>query len=974
MNWNNYLLPFIFSALIVSACTHADFSSETNFGDSLYLAGIPSQPTEKEWKFIEELQSPLWTKHNWQATQPSRQQADLSNGITIVKNFPDSEELLETAWEDLSNFLKAGGVKQTKGDYIIESSHFSTLKGEAFKLEITEKSCKIFAGSTEGIRRGIFALEDEMLKAQGPFLPIKIIEKEPVIKKRISRCMFGPIKRPPAMRDELMDNVDYYPDNYLNRLAHEGVNGLWLTVEFRDLVSTKFNPEAGKDAKQRFEKLNQTVNKCLKYGIKIYIFTIEPRAWGNNPPNFYDKHVLEKYPEMGGHKNNGTTLFCPFSESSQEYIYQAVNTIFREVPKLGGMINISHGERHTTCLSAVYQGDDYKNRINCPVCSKKQPWEILYASLSAMEKGMHDAAPDAELISWLYMSAPVNPYPNDTFKLGEWVWDIPSNTPEGVIFQFNFETGVIKEEFGKKMIGGDYFISTPGPSPRFQRIADSAAVAGTKISAKIQTSNSHEVATVPHITVPSLLFRKFKAMHKLGVTHTMLGWYFGNDPGMMTKAAGLLSFKPFPENEDAFLRELASVYWKKENVPEVIKAWEYFAEGFENYPLSCMFQRYGPIHDGPVWPLLLKPVDAPLYPTWQIASSETLKTWPPSGDRIGECMGRILTHEETVELCRRMSNKWNEGIKIFNELEKKYSDDKERALDIGIAKALGIQLRSGYNVLKFYLLREKIFRMEGNVRFEILREMKEIVKEEIALNKKLLKLCIQDSRIGFHSEAEGYKYYPEKIKWRMNELKKLLRKNFPEIEKQIAENKLLFPEYTGKKPEGAIAYSLRRSTIPEKISLSDIPNNLTWNGLSENNKVNNALQWSAFHDSKEICFVVSNKKSKPLNEKAITKITLKLEARRLWIPEHYSYSPHSKNPQEGFSELNGSNNDYMLIRIPFNKFRWEGEESAPIRVNLILSQKDSEKLSWKLENPLINRLSIGPDNPKDLGWLFLNES
>jgi len=48
------------------------------------------------------------------------------------------------------------------------------------------------------------------------------------------------------MRDELMDIVDYYPDQYLNRLAHEGVNGLWLTIEFRDLAATTFTPMPGK--------------------------------------------------------------------------------------------------------------------------------------------------------------------------------------------------------------------------------------------------------------------------------------------------------------------------------------------------------------------------------------------------------------------------------------------------------------------------------------------------------------------------------------------------------------------------------------------------------------------------------------------------------------------------------------------------------------------------------------------------------
>ena len=31
-----------------------------------------------------------------------------------------------------------------------------------------------------------------------------------------------------------MADVDYYPDAYLDRLAREGVNGLWLTIEFKD--------------------------------------------------------------------------------------------------------------------------------------------------------------------------------------------------------------------------------------------------------------------------------------------------------------------------------------------------------------------------------------------------------------------------------------------------------------------------------------------------------------------------------------------------------------------------------------------------------------------------------------------------------------------------------------------------------------------------------------------------------------------
>ena len=136
----------------------------------------------------------------------------------------------------------------------------------------------------------------------------------------------------------------------------------------------------------------------------------------------------------------------------------------------------------------------------------------------------------------------------------------------------------------------------------------------------------------------------------------------------MNKAAGILSMEPFPEDENSFLYQLASIYWKKEDLTKVVEAWKEFSTGYENYPLTNLFQYYGPMADGPVWPLLLKPMDAPLSPTWLIASTGTFKPWPPSGDRIGECIGDVLTLKETVELTRRMSyslepwcgnTKWN---------------------------------------------------------------------------------------------------------------------------------------------------------------------------------------------------------------------------------------------------------------------------------------------------------------------------
>ena len=724
----------------------------------------PQQPTQSEWKFIEELLLPEHRVFNWNRTTRQVCEADMSGGIRLLSDFPDSSGLLTTAYEDMERFFDECGISRD-GSYKIITVYGDAGENDSFRLLVEPGSCKIIAKNIEGIRRGIFYLEDMLLGSDGPFLKIGEIHRTAWIKNRISRCFFGPIKRPPLNRDELMDEADYYPKEYLNRLAHEGINGLWLTIKFSDLCKTSVTPEYGKDAIQRLTKLRSTVDKCLRYGIKTYIFCIEPAAWNADSP------ILKRHPELGGAKHMGDLCFCPFSKTAQQYLYEAVNGIFNAVPGLGGMINITHGELLTTCLSSVYATDN--RAVDCPACSKHKHWEILNASLSAMEKGMHAAAPDAQLISWLYM-----PYPK---LLAEWVFEIPGHVPDNVILQFNFESGGEKEQLGKPRIGGDYWLSYIGPGERFRRIAESAIASGTQMSAKIQVGCSHEAATIPFVPVPALLYRKYRKMHELGISSVMQCWYFGNYPGIMNKAAGMLAFEDFESGEKDFLKKLALPDWGS-HADDAAAAWVLFAEGYSNYPLSNMFQYYGPMHDGVVWPLYLYPVYKPLAPTWKLE-------FGTSGDSIGECLENH-TIDEAITLCHEMSEKWNQGVDILKSLRSDFIDTPSRLEDIGLAEALGIQFESGYNILRFYALREQLFNAEHTRQKTILNEMENIVHGEINRSERLVKLCESDSRLGFHSEAEGYKYFPAKLQWRINLLKNLLEKDFPQAVKAIADKRL----------------------------------------------------------------------------------------------------------------------------------------------------------------------------------------
>ena len=927
---------------------------------------LPVQPPESSWGFVGELRQPLWSDHGWPGRAARPDEVDLSCGVRLVGEFADPMGRLETALADWRAFCVAGGIPET-GPFPVHVRLAEELGEEAFELSVEPNRIVLTGGDLEGLRRGGFHVEDLMLAADGPFLPLGTSSRRPHIRRRFSRCFFGPIKRPPRLRDELMDDVDYYPEHYLNRLAHDGVNGLWLTVEFRDLCRTSLTPGNGAEAAQRFAKLQRTVDACLRYGIRTYLFCIEPRAWEADDPALVD------HPEMGrGEMGPSRRLFCPFSAASSQYLRECTEIIFRTVPGLGGIINITHGERPTTCLSRVSATG--VGQVTCPVCAEKQPWEILYASLAAMEQGMHAVAPDADLISWLYMPQERGPFSDD---LAAWVYDIPSHTPPGVTLQFNFESGVTREDFGREIMGGDYWLSEPGPSDRFVRVAKAAQAAGTPMSGKIQNGCSHEVATAPYVPVPSLLYRKYAAMRDLGVSQTMLCWYFGNYPGLMNRAGCRLCFEPFPESNEAFLREIAARDWPG-HADTVAEAWHHFADGYREFPLTNYFQYYGPMHDGPVWPLLLKPEDATLSPTWLLGSKVSLEPWPPSGDRIGEALGPYSL-AEGIELCRRFSEAWDRGLALLAGISPR---NRRQALDLGVSEALGIQFRSGLRILRFYDLRERMLRLAGDDRIELLAQMREIAELELAAGDRLVELCGADSRLGFHSEAEGYKYFPAKIRWRQSQLQGILRTDFPETEATIRRGELLFPEFTGRLPAGPTAHcSLQMQAGPAFATGDVCLMDLAW----QENAGAPALRWASCRDEAALYlfavvpgeqpvgasgadFAVEARGSQPC-------VVLRLEERRLWPSRYFAAGlAGGRSTSEVFETAvwPGEGECLVAIRVPFATLRRDPASREPMRLDASTVLPGKGAQHWIAPTPATYRLRFGGENPADLGWLLMD--
>jgi len=694
--------------------------------------------------FVEALKTPLHAQkpRSFGRRCPIAGECDLS-GLFLQTDFPDQEGLLSTAYADFQQFLSVCEMAGSRYPLLIEQKKSSCF--EEYTLTVSEDSCTLRAGDTEGIRRGLIHLEDLLIRSEGPFLEAFSVTRRPRIKSRITRGFFSPTNRPPHNVDELWNDIDYYPDNYLNRLAHDGNNGIWIYTKFKDLIPSEILPGYGEGSARRIEKLRKVVSKCARYGIKVYVFAVEPAT--------APEEAYEKFPELRGVPQWGKDCFCTRSEQGAAYCVEATRWLFTQVPELGGYIDITAGERPTNCSGS-------EDHHRCPRCGRYTRGQTLAHTAGLIREGMRQAGAKGEFISWTYGQR--------HWPLEE-VLNYVNHVDSDIKLMQNFDDYGFPEQLGKPRFAMDYWLSYPGPAYLFEETAKRANALGKPLYAKMQVCCSHELATVPYIPAPGLVFRKYAGARRWGVEGILQCWYFGNYPSLMSKAAGELSFMEDFSDERGFLEYLAGILYGQSSAKAVADAWEAFGAGYSQYPVNVMFSYYGPMHDGVVWQLQLLPKNNPLPRSWLLLDT-------PNGDRMGDALQQSHTLEETLILCRRIRDHWQKGLAL---LPKEAVGEQAT-----LAEALGILFDSGCNILRFYQLREQLGLLQGEPR-AILAEMRQLVLLEMENSKKMLPLCLADNRLGYHSEAEGFKFFPEKLSHRIHQLQTLLETEFLEVEARL---------------------------------------------------------------------------------------------------------------------------------------------------------------------------------------------
>lgn len=521
--------------------------------------------------------------------------------------------------------------------------------------------------------------------------------------------------------DPLADpTIDPYPEGLLQRLRQVGVNGVWMHVCFRQLAPARDFPEFGEGWQTRLANLRNLVDRAGRHGVKIYLYTNEPRAM---PASFF-----EHRPEMKGAPENEFFAMCTSDPRVRRWLTEAHRHVFREVPGLGGVFTITASENLTNCWSRG-------SVQHCPRCSKRSPAEVIAEVNHAIADGVRAGNPEAKTIIW------------DWAWRNEWCEDIIANLPKDAYFMSVSEWDLPINRGGVATKVGEYSLSAVGPGPRAQRNWDLARRAGLKTMAKIQANCTWEISALPYLPVMNLVARHCEGLAARNVDGTMLSWTLGGYPSPNLELVNLFSRRPIPSTTEA-LTELATRRFGAAAAPHALEAWTRYSEGFSEFPYHGTFIYSGPMQVGPANLLYAQPTG---YRSTMVGFPyDDVNNWKA-----------VYPAPVLAGQLRKVEAAWADGLAQWEHVcaraetpEQKANADKDGRL----ARAARCHFLSAANQAEFYIARNGLLKPAQPADQRVLyKKMRELAHSELAVAEEMFNLTREDSTIGY--EASNHYYY-----------------------------------------------------------------------------------------------------------------------------------------------------------------------------------------------------------------------
>lgn len=523
--------------------------------------------------------------------------------------------------------------------------------------------------------------------------------------------------------DPLMDSrLDPYPDGLLQRLSELGVTGVWIHTTLRHLAPSDTFPEFGEGHETRLGNLRRLVQRAKRYGIGVYLYMNEPRAM---PAAFFKKH-----PHMQGVREGDHIAVCTSVPEVRQWLTEALAHVFGNVPDLAGVFTITASENLTNCAS-------HRRFKDCPRCRNRTAAAIIAEVNAAIEAGVHRANPGARVIVW------------DWGWSNAWAEEIIPNLPKSVWFMSVSEWSKPISRGGVESVVGEYSISAVGPGPRATRHWALAKKAGLRTVAKVQMNNSWELSAVPYLPVMDLTAEHCGNLAATGVDGIMLGWTLGGYPSPNLEIARRFSEIPTPAKEDV-LNDVARERFGPAGAAHARKAWKAFSDAFREYPFNGGVVYRCPVQFGPSNLLYPKPTH---YKATMIGFPyDDVDGWrgPYPADVFAGQFARVAAG-------------WRDGLTELEQATAEAPADRiaDARAELRIARAAVLHFQSVANQVRFTMARNALLAPDNKLapaeRKAKIEDIRQIVRDEIEIARRLFTLARSDSRIGF--EASNQYYY-----------------------------------------------------------------------------------------------------------------------------------------------------------------------------------------------------------------------
>lgn len=486
-----------------------------------------------------------------------------------------------------------------------------------------------------------------------------------------------------------VDSRVFCPDSMLEAYSKLGINAVWTQGILFQLTEFPFAPAISNGWQQRIDRMKDFADRLEKYGMKLFLYLNEPRSM---PSDFY-----KDYPHLKGHvRAEEKICLCVSTPQVQEYLTNAIETLCRAVPNIGGFFTITRSENPTNCYSHSEPNSTVKP-CNCPRCSRRPVADVIHDTIACFRNGADRVDPKIKVFAW------------------SWGWnehnlEIIAKLPERVILLSQSELGVPYEIGGVKGAVLDYSMSIIGPGERATREWKAARERGLETGAKVQVNTTWEASTVPALPVYEAIEEHIRGVQQTGVSHLLLSWTLGGYPSRSVAHAA----KFFYESS------------QMEEAPEITNAARVFSEAFREYPFHISSVYHGPHNAGPSSMLFLGKTG--YQATMTCFAYDDVDCWR-------SIYPVDIYEQQFAKLCSR----WERGLEMLR--------DVPPCETTVMAHAAYCLFKSSLDQIRFYRAREIGDR----------ETMLSCAREEEKTARKMLELMNMDASIGY--EAANHYYF-----------------------------------------------------------------------------------------------------------------------------------------------------------------------------------------------------------------------